>query len=78
MPKRIILSVHLVPNSRKNGIAGEYGDKIKITVKAPAVDGRANEALVNFIAEEYKVSKSLVHIVSGFKNRNKILEIIKD
>ena len=50
-----ILRVHLVPNAKSDGVAGEYGGAIKITVRAPAVDGKANAALIRFLAAQLKL-----------------------
>ncbi len=46
-----ILRVHIVPNAKVDSIAGEYGDAVKIKLCAPAVEGKANAALVRFLAD---------------------------
>ncbi|MDR2077647.1 MAG: DUF167 domain-containing protein [Rickettsiales bacterium] len=71
------IKCHLVPNAKREGIIGEYDGRLKIAIAAPAIDGRANGALIEFIAKMYRVPKSRVKIVSGLKNRNKTIKIEK-
>ena len=54
---------------------GRLGDAIKIKLAAPAVEGKANAALVRFLADHFGVSKSAVVIVRGEKSREKLVEI---
>ncbi|MDR1494730.1 MAG: DUF167 domain-containing protein [Rickettsiales bacterium] len=74
---KFIQHIHLIPRAKREGIIGEYGERIKIAVSAPAVDGKANEALIELLAAKYAVPKSQIHVIGGFKNRNKIVEIEK-
>jgi uncharacterized protein (TIGR00251 family) len=71
----MILNIHLVPNAKREGIAGEFDGRVKIAVTAPAVDGRANEALIKFLSKEYGVPKSKISITAGLTGRNKIVKI---
>ncbi len=68
------LTIHVIPNAKKEKLA-EEGDGLKIHLRAPAVDGRANEALIEFLAERYKTKKRNIKILSGEKSRNKIVAI---
>jgi uncharacterized protein (TIGR00251 family) len=61
--------------ARKTEFAGKYGDAWKLHVAAPPVDGKANEAIVSFIAKLVGVRASCVHIVSGHTSAMKIIEI---
>jgi uncharacterized protein (TIGR00251 family) len=54
---------------------GEYGEAIKVKVQAPAVDGKANEALRDFLAERLRVSARDVEFVAGEKSRDKMIAI---
>jgi hypothetical protein len=72
-----ILKVYLQPKSSKNEVVGPYRDGIKVKVTAPPVEGKANEALVKFLAKEFKVSASSVEILKGHNSREKII-MIKD
>lgn len=58
----LYINVKAQPNSSKNKIAGLYGDKLKINIKAPAVEGAANKELIKFISKEFKVPKSDIKI----------------
>lgn len=69
-------SVHVVPRARKNEIVGRLGDAIKVRLTAPPVEGKANEALVAFLAEQLDVQESQVEIVAGKTSRNKMVSVI--
>jgi len=49
------LRLRVVPNARRNEIAGAHGEAIRIKIAAPALDGRANDALLDFLAESLRV-----------------------
>jgi uncharacterized protein (TIGR00251 family) len=70
-----ILRVHLVPNAKSDSVAGEYGGAIKITVRAPAVDGKANVALIRFLAAQLKVARRSIVLERGQKSRDKVIRI---
>jgi uncharacterized protein (TIGR00251 family) len=70
------LKVRVIPNARTNSFAGYREDELLLRLTAPALDGRANQAAVNFVAEFFAVSRSAVTLVSGEKSRHKIFEII--
>ena len=69
------LSVRIQPRASKNEIIRREGGGLKIRLTAPPVDGAANEALVRFLADTLRVSKSQVEIVSGHTSRDKIIKI---
>ena len=71
----MIFKVYLQPRSSTNEIVGPYRDGIKIKVTAPPVEGKANEALMRFLAKEFGVSLSDVEILKGHHSREKILKI---
>ncbi len=73
--QEIILKVYLQPKSSKNEIIGPYRDGIKVKVTAPPVEGKANEALVRFLAKELGVSPSCIEITRGQRSREKTLMI---
>jgi len=73
----MILKVYLQPKSSKNEVVGPYRDGIKVKVTAPPVEGKANEALIKFLAKELKVSASSVEILKGHNSREKMI-LIKD
>ena len=63
------------PGAARSEFAGEHGGRLKVRLAARAVDGKANEALIEFLASHYGVPKRNVHIVSGLKSRQKRVEI---
>jgi len=69
------LSVRVQPRARENEISGWEGEALKVRLTAPPVEGKANKALVAFLAERLGVSKSAVVIVSGHGARQKIVEV---
>ena len=72
---RITLTLHIQPGAKKTETAGLHGDALKIRLAAPPVDGKANEALVRFIAEALNLPKSAVNLKSGQTSRRKVLEV---
>lgn len=68
-------SVKVQPKARRNAIVGELGDTLKVALTAPPVDGRANEACIEFFAEILRVARSAVSIASGQTNRNKVVRV---
>jgi uncharacterized protein (TIGR00251 family) len=73
--KGITLKVYLQPKSSKNEILGPYRDGIKVKVTAPPIEGKANEALIRFLAREFGVPPSGIEIVKGHHSREKVLKI---
>lgn len=71
----ILLKVKAVPNSSKNEICGLIGDALKIKIKAPAVENKANEELVKFLSKLLKIPKSAIVIKSGDTSKLKTLYI---
>ena len=72
---RITLTLHIQPGAKKTEFAGLHGDALKIRLAAPPVDGKANEALIRFVAETLALPKSAVSLKSGLASRRKVLEI---
>ena len=71
----VIFSVRVQPRASKDEIAGEMGGALKVRLRAPAAEDRANEALVDFLAELLKTPRSAVSILSGERSRVKRIEI---
>ena len=68
--------VHAQPGAKRTEVAGLHGDALKIRVAAPALEDRANEALIAFLAEALGTAKRDVVLVSGDKSREKRLRIV--
>ena len=71
----LILHIHVQPGARRTEVAGPHGDSLKIRVAAPALEDRANDALVEFIAEKLGVAKRDVSIAAGARSREKRVEV---
>ena len=71
----MILELHVQPGAKRSEFAGKHGERIKLRLAAPAVDGKANEALVEFLAGHFGVPKRSVRIVSGLKSRQKRVSV---
>jgi len=71
----VTFAVKLVPRASRNELVGVEGDALKIRLTAPPVEGKANAALVKFLAEFLKVSRSQIEIVSGEKSKHKMVRV---
>jgi uncharacterized protein (TIGR00251 family) len=71
----IRLKVRVIPNARKNEVVSWTEDEIRLKVKAPAVDGKANVALIEYLAELTDVPRSKIAIKAGEKARVKVVEL---
>ena len=76
----MILELHVQPGASRSEFAGRHGDRIKVRLAAPAVDGKANEALVKFLASYFGVPRRSVRIAAGLKSRRKrvVIEGVKE
>jgi uncharacterized protein (TIGR00251 family) len=70
-----ILRVHIIPNAKRDCIVSGHDGAIKIKLRAPAVEGKANAALVRFLAEEMKLPRRAIVLQSGHRSRDKLLRI---
>jgi len=68
---RLLLRLHVQPRAGKNQLAGLYGEALKIRLTTPPVEGRANKAVIAFIAKRLHLPKSAVTIKSGLQSRSK-------
>ena len=75
-PAGVTLAVRAQPGARKTAITGIYGEgdaaQLKIAVQAPPVEGRANEALIAFLAKTFDLPRSSVELISGDLSRSKV------
>ncbi len=70
-----LLAVRVQPGAKRTEVAGEYGEQLRVRLAAPPVDGRANTALVAFLAGELGVPRSAVTLVRGGGSRSKVVRI---
>jgi uncharacterized protein (TIGR00251 family) len=71
----VSFAVKVHPRARKNAITGTVGDALKLALTAPPVEGRANQAAIEFFAEWFEIPRSSVTIASGETSRNKVVRI---
>jgi uncharacterized protein (TIGR00251 family) len=69
------LAVHAQPGAKRSEVAGLHGDRLKIRIAAPALDGRANDALIALVAEALGIPKSRITVAKGAQSREKRLVI---
>jgi uncharacterized protein (TIGR00251 family) len=74
-PNGVTFAVKVQPRAKKNAITGEIGNALKVSLTAPPVDGKANEACIDFFAKLLDVPRSSVTIAAGFTNRNKVIRV---
>jgi uncharacterized protein len=71
----VTFALKLHPRAKKNAITGELGEALKVSLTAPPVEGRANEACIEFFSNLLKVPRSSVTIASGQTSRNKVMRV---
>ena len=74
-PAGATFAVKIHPRARKDAITGELEDALKLSLKAPPVGGRANEACIEFLANLLKVPRSSVTIASGQSSHMKVIRV---
>ncbi|MGR9052466.1 MAG: DUF167 family protein [Gammaproteobacteria bacterium] len=67
----LTLSLHVQPKAAKDEWSGLHGERLKLRIKAPPIEGRANKYLIEFIAGEFGVGKSDCRLISGESGREK-------
>ena len=70
------LQVRVIPNARKTEFAGRREDELVLRLRAPALEGKANKAALEFLAEQFGVARSRVLLVAGEKSRHKVFELV--
>lgn len=73
--RRLTVTLHVQPNARRTEFAGLHGDALKVRIAAPAIDNKANAALVDFLSETLGVPRPAIVIRRGVTGRRKVLEI---
>jgi hypothetical protein len=69
------LAIKAIPNAPRNEVAGWLGDALKVKVHAPALEGRANDELCEFLADVLKLPRRAVRVAQGEKSRQKLVQI---
>ena len=71
----LTLFLHVQPGAKRTGAAGLHGEALKLRLAAPPVEGRANEALIAWLAEVLGVPARQVRLVRGGRSREKVVEV---
>jgi uncharacterized protein (TIGR00251 family) len=71
----LLLELRIQPRASSSEFAGRFGDRVRVRLQAPPVDGRANEALVEFLARQLGVPRSSVAIEHGHGSRDKRVRV---
>jgi uncharacterized protein (TIGR00251 family) len=74
-PDGCMLPVRVHPGARTNAVTGVHDGALKISLTTPPTDGRANEALIAFLAERLRIPRSQISLVSGATSRSKTLRV---
>lgn len=69
------LLVRIIPNAKQSEIVGWEGQTLKVRVAAPPIEGKANEALVKFLADTIDCAPSEIEIMKGHSGKNKVLDV---
>ncbi len=69
------LRVKVRAGARRSRVAGKLGEEWKVEIATPAVEGKANRALIEFLATMWRVPRSAVQIVSGHRSPHKVVEV---
>ncbi len=72
---KLILNLHIQPRAKLNEIAGVHNGRLKVRLKAPPVDGKANACLLAFLAEQFQVKRNEVVLESGVHGRDKRVSV---
>lgn len=71
----VTLTLHIQPGAKRSELAGLHGDALKIRLAAPPIEGRANDALLRFIAELFNVPLREVELLRGLQSRHKMVKV---
>ena len=72
----LILTLYIQPGAKQSEIVGLHGDALKLKLASPPIDGKANKALLQFIAAQFDLPTRQVKLIRGEKSRHKTVEII--
>jgi len=75
IPRPVIIAIHVQPRAARTEVVGMYGDAVKIRLKAPPVDGAANDELLRFLATRLGVRRQDFEIVGGATGRGKRVRV---
>ena len=71
----VLIDLRVQPGAGRNAVVGRHGDAIKVRIGAPPIGGRANEAVIELLAETLGVKRAEVSLVSGDSSRSKRVQV---
>ena len=71
----VAIHVHAQPGAKRTEVVGLHGDRVKVRLASPPVEGKANVCLIEFLADRLKVKRSQVTITSGLSSRRKTVQV---
>jgi uncharacterized protein len=71
----VTFAIRVHPRAKKNAITGTHGEALKLALTAPPIEGRANDAVIEFFAELLRLPRSSITIAAGQTSRNKVVRI---
>jgi uncharacterized protein (TIGR00251 family) len=71
----LVLQLQVQPRASRDGFAGIHGDRLKVRIAAPPVDGKANAGLIAFLAKQFGVPKQQVHLLRGDTGKSKTVRV---
>ncbi len=71
----IVINIHAQPGAKRSAVVGLYGEKLKVAIATPPVDGKANKAIIAFLAKTISCPKSKLEIIAGETSREKRIRI---
>ncbi|PWF45519.1 DUF167 domain-containing protein [Massilia glaciei] len=75
MPHGVRLAVQITPNAKRTEVVGVHDDVLKLKLQAQPIEGKANEALVRFLADALTLPRSAITITHGHTNKRKLIEV---
>jgi uncharacterized protein (TIGR00251 family) len=69
------IAVHVQPGAKRSAVGGLHGERLKLRIAAPPIEGRANAAVAEFVAESLGVARARVKIVAGERSRDKLIAV---
>ncbi|MFC5476434.1 DUF167 domain-containing protein [Paraherbaspirillum soli] len=75
IPGGIRLALQVMPNAKKSQVIGPFDDVLKVRLQAQPIEGKANEALIRYLAESLDVPRSAVSITHGHTSKRKMVEV---
>lgn len=75
-PATLVCRLRVQPRAARDGFAGLMGDRLRLRIKSPPVDGKANDALRRFLAEAFGVPLGQVELIAGAGSRDKLVRVV--